>query len=850
MRVLLFFLLLLPTFAPVALASPAEQIAVVPGALLPALSGSGIERLAAYAASGEGEISAIPFQVDERDPGGRYVVDRAVDGTPADLPRDDGRFDANDEAVFNFSDAGVQLAVDLWPSHRAGMEVELTDPSSNETRFVYILEVATAPNAPRRDVHYDSEEGGRVEARYYNLAFGPEPLVVRSLEIKPAAGGDGTNLVHKSKYKAYSRLTPYLLALRIKRDDDDVVATVLGYREGPVRLIRLVRRHTNLVLGLATPQHVRTEIYSAAQAEWHEEIGYSLDMKRLVARSVVETMLELTPEASRGTFLCEGGGWRSGQDEEEGDFPLDKAAWWGVNAPGGALYVRYTLFGEAEQKLLFDGGKKAKVGWQADVMSMGGRIRKLRTRFVFPHREIAGEPARIPWMGAPDLRVNVRPSGAKGGVRQAKLSPSGPAEPLRIKRRYDVILLTGYDLKSFLGLPVDKLRLYAARGGKLEPVVFQVDERDSTGRYVLPEGEAKTSDVDSGLLDDNDEIVSMADRLGDRVDRSAWPAGIVVGSEIAIREVDSGETGWFYLFAFDDPPPRNEEKLVRRDGFDEVMTDVFTVAFPEEMAYFDHFTMKTAGKPDFSDNLVDRLKIRFRLTFKFLYIPLPYRAGEDDFERRTIAYRDGPVRLIFRQDLLARLTFGVKFHMEPSDWVFYENQAVSEVIVKNPFLYTEGALKRVKNAHFLQSVDLDRSAAGMRFYNSENPEGVVIDGRMSKAEKELDARKDRWIIVSGEQAHSLVRVLFLDDIDPDRTLVYVDDKNKRDRNDRDYGQWGNAGYDVDLKAEGSVVLLTRPSYTIMLYFYQPPDFDVSRKDEILDILDKPLEVRIGASGTG
>jgi hypothetical protein len=362
----------------------------------------------------------------------------------------------------------------------------------------------------------------------------------------------------------------------------------------------------------------------------------------------------------------------------------------------------------------------------------------------------------------------------------------------------------------------------------------------------MPEGPAATKDVDGGRLDDNDEILTMADRVGDRVDASAWPAGVTRGAEISVRDPNGGE-GWLYLFAFDHPPALSSERLVRREGFEEIRTKVFETSFPKGKPYFDRFLMKTSAASAMSENIADRLKVRFRLTFSFLYIPLPYRAGEDDFGRETIAWRDGPVRLILRQDLWANLTFGVVFHLEPSDWVFHENQVTSEVLVKNPFLYGPGALKRIKGAHFVQTVDLNRAASGMHFHNSVNPEGVLIDGKMSDAEKELDRGKDKWIVISGKQAHSMARVFFTPGIDPDWSLYYLDDKNKKDWNDRDYGQWGNAGYDVNLKAERSMILLTAPSYKIIIHFYLPPDFDISRRQEILDILDKPVQVRLGSA---
>jgi hypothetical protein len=827
-----------------------DALVVLPGALLPALSGEPTDQIAAYAARND-RLEPIPFQVDERDPIGRYVLDRRVQGEAADLPKDDARMDANDEAVFEAADAGMRILPSAWPPHRAGEEVEIDDPSSGEKRYVYLLAVDASPPPPRRDVRYDPGGSGRVQARGYDLSFGASPTILQALSVPPEAGGTGVNLLRGTSHKLYSRLTPYLLSLRIKRDENDVKATVVGYREGPVRMIRLVKRHTPLLLGLSTPETVRTELYGAHQAEWRDEAGYTLDMKRLIARSVIEDRFKLARATQGSTFVCEGGARaRLGEKGDGRPLPLEKAHWWGVTGPSGSFYVRYELQGKATQKILFRNGQEGSAGWQLDVLSMDGRILPLVTRMIFPSGASKDDPSHLAGIGAPEPRARIRTAAEIAGRRPLWFGPSGPPQPKRIARRYDVVTLTGYSLKPFLGLSTGKLRLYSARGGRLVPIPFQLDERDGEGRYVLPQGKARTTDVDDGRLDDNDEIVTMSDRLGDRVGRDTWPAGIVGGAEIEVRDPVKGDSGWVYLFAFDAPPPASPERLVHRKGFDRISTRIYTVGFPKQKAYFDTFKMKTAGKGSFSENLVDRLKIRFRLTFSFLYIPLPYHAGEEDFGRETIAYREGPVRLIFRQDLWANLTFGVVFHMEPSDWVFYENQAVSEVIVKNPFLYGEGALKRIKGAHFIQTVDLDRQAAGMRFYNSENTDGVVIDGEMSEAEKRLDKRKDRWIALTGDQANSVARVRFSEGMDPDRNLSYVDDKNRKDWNDRDYGQWGNAGYDVDLKAPGSVILLTSPLYRIILHFYLPPDFRLQQRDEILDILDRPLSIRVMSEQAG
>ncbi len=812
-----------------------------PGALLPALSGEKISRLSAWAAAGaEGPLRPIPFQVDERDPGGRYVLDRPLQGKPEDLPEDDGCLDANDEAVLDASDAGARVPAPAWPAYDRAVEVEVSG-GSDAKRYVYLLSGDAPPAPARRDVRYDASGSGRVDTPRYTIGFGENPIIVKSLSIKADGGGDGANLIRGTRSKLYSRLTPYLLSLRIKRDERDVQAVIVGTREGPVRLIRVIKRHTPLLLGLATPETIRTELYTTSAAEWREETGQTLDMKRLVARSVVEERFLLDRAVAGSRFLCEGCPSETIDGRREGPaLPLSKARWWGIAGPRGTFTVRYDLEGKAEQEILFHDETQGEAGWQLDINSMNGRIRPLVTRIAFPARDRAADPRWIADPASPSLVVRATASIDRTGP--APLGASGPPAPSTFHRRYDVLVLTGDALRPFLGLPIQSLRLYASRGGRLAAILFQADERDGKGNFVLPEGRAATKDVDDGRLDDNDEIVTMADRVGDRVDGSAWPSGVTRGAEIAVVDPKGGE-GWLYLFAFDNPPPEASRRLVRRQAFEEIRSDVFETSFPKGKAYFDRFRMKTSKASAMSDNIVDRLKIRFRLTFSFLYIPLPYRAGEDDFGRETIAWRDGPLRLILRQDLWADLTFGVVFHMEPSDWVFYENQVASEVLVKNPFLYGPGALKRIKGAHFVQSVDLNRAASGMQFYNSVNPDGVVIDGEMSDAEKNLDRRKDQWIVVSGKQANSVARVFFTRGIDPDWSLYYVDDRNRKDWNDRDYGQWGNAGYDVNLKAERSVILLTAPAYRITLYFYLPPDFDISRREEILDILDKPVRVR-------
>jgi hypothetical protein len=201
------------------------------------------------------------------------------------------------------------------------------------------------------------------------MGFGENALIVKSLSVKAEGGGKGVNLIRGTRSKLYSRLTPYLLSLRIKRDERDVKVTMVGTREGPVRIIRVIKRHTPLLLGLSTPEEVRTELYTADAAEWREETGQTLDMKRLVARSVVEERF-LLDRAAAGRFSA-GCASETIAASTKGGLPPSGA----LVGSGPGPSSHYDLAGRAAE-VCSGQDQRGEAGWQVDIVSMNGRIRR------------------------------------------------------------------------------------------------------------------------------------------------------------------------------------------------------------------------------------------------------------------------------------------------------------------------------------------------------------------------------------------------------------------------------------------------------------------------------------------
>ena len=143
------------------------------------------------------------------------------------------------------------------------------------------------------------------------------------------------------------------------------------------------------------------------------------------------------------------------------------------------------------------------------------------------------------------------------------------AQASTLDRDRDPVVMTGLDLPSFSGAPVDRIAAFRYQGGWVQ-IPVQVDERDIVDfrdvyNNVIPwpvpiltlaytDPTTYTGPDSDPLFDDDDELVLMAADAGDRVAyaRDA-PAALIAGSglEVAISDPLDGGVGYVYLFETD-----------------------------------------------------------------------------------------------------------------------------------------------------------------------------------------------------------------------------------------------------------------------------------------------------------
>ena len=381
-----------------------------------------------------------------------------------------------------------------------------------------------------------------------------------------------------------------------------------------------------------------------------------------------------------------------------------------------------------------------------------------------------------------------------------------------------------------------KLALFAWTGDEFQPIPFQVDERGKDGRFIYKEGpEARPGDSDN-KYNGEDELVFMAwDSGGQAPEGQGLPCNPGRAAEIEITDPLQGGKAYVYLAECQSDPPRSPVDYVRNeyDGkHDWVKTDRYHFAEQRGASYFDRLALKSSdGKV--GPNLVDRIKGRGKMVVAggIMTIDTP----ESDLKGSIQAWIDGPVRVIhlmtaFIQFSVIKLNLGGQ-----SENLFYPNFFATPIQVNTPV--NPGSVLRSFTMRY--AIDWLKDMEGAKYYDPVNTRGVVLDGKMSPEEQEMDyATGHEWYALTGPQGNLVVRMILPEQwrkIVPVK-LYYVDDVTASDPPESDPGQ-RCPGFMLDAMAD-----IPAGKYKYYLYYMVPETKPPQSVPAMLNIIDHPLQV--------
>ena len=218
-----------------------------------------IGNLSLLAASGKDGLKPVPFQVDEIDSDGEWVLTEippALRDTSLEPDRDDdnGRFDQNDELAFMIRDSGHRIREECYP-HEGLMvdEIMLEDPVNGGKAWAYLCSFPSSPPiSDTRYVRYDVERD-RIFTSNYEMRFPPElPIAPGYISLQGSE-----NILDQMKI----RLNLKILGVPFYLDETRMVSELSLFRTGPIRIIRRTRSAVKFTELFRTPSLAIENIY-------------------------------------------------------------------------------------------------------------------------------------------------------------------------------------------------------------------------------------------------------------------------------------------------------------------------------------------------------------------------------------------------------------------------------------------------------------------------------------------------------------------------------------------------------------------------------------------------------------
>lgn len=428
--------------------------------------------------------------------------------------------------------------------------------------------------------------------------------------------------------------------------------------------------------------------------------------------------------------------------------------------------------------------------------------------------------------------------------------------PSTMTRLYDPVQVPGELLASLHGAPLDRLRLYAYKGGRMRQIPYQLDERLENGDYLFSMGPGANYDLANNKLDPQDLLMLPIEHTGGRAPKAAWPTADGIEIEL-VDPLDHGRS-YCYLLRFPEKaPPRLYDKTKEVEALDPWENPDIPIGFEGESyrvageikrvgkKVYKNFNVKSLIMPTSAGgsgkNFVDGL--RSRSFIELLFGTIRIDLNESGSIGGVDQIHSGTVRGYGRAWMSMQLPMGIEGPRMYSDVFTYDRMILSPMTITMPFnpgtIITRGGISI--------GFDLNEHAYGMKLYTPHCLEGVTIDGKMTPNELALFPGKwVPWYAITGPQGSFIVRLqidkAMLDQFT--RSFEYTDDR-KALFPPEDLP--GAIGY-----ARGSLEFTDfKPGdYSISYEWYFPPNFydpaglDVDRLQQYFNIIDAPIVIRV------
>ncbi len=352
-------------------------------------------------------------------------------------------------------------------------------------------------------------------------------------------------------------------------------------------------------------------------------------------------------------------------------------------------------------------------------------------------------------------------------------------------------IVAGHRIPALLGTPLQRISLHSYSRGVLTPLTFQIDQKDSQGRYQIQAGPTDRQQANTKVLDENDELVFRLRDSGKKLPSASEFLSLNALIEIQVVDAQSGISGWIYASTgkWHRPPP-SDSFIHYLPDTDTVRSGLYRIGFSQQLPFLiDRFHWSLGQDRGWSPNMGDTMKIRHRGLFLGF---LPFERTQDDYSSRLEAVKDGPLRVIRRTSNRIRVLWTLKTPQLYVDYVMMPDGFIMDTIIDVPFdigLFFD-SVETLTTMDWNDDVQLPR----MTVHGPDGVTSLAVDGLMSADELTFNTLNARQFALSSSYGRLFVRLDLADDF-PIRPWLYLrDDSEQADPPENRGGQFGNVGF--------------------------------------------------------
>jgi hypothetical protein len=224
----------------------------------------------------------IPWQLDERGSNGDLILDGGDLASADDPP---GVVDANDEIVFMTDDGGRAAKDGELPAAPCRLPLRIQRAEEADRWLYAMVYPSDAPRSERSYVGYDPL-ADTLTGDGIVLGFRER---IPQLLLLPGAEEPGGNLLDRLKVRASAR---FLGFIPVQRNEGDLEAAEIGWRVGPVRVIRRQRQRIRVGWGIKSPRFIIDTYFHRSSATMPVVFRLNFPPTYFFGDIAVETVLD------------------------------------------------------------------------------------------------------------------------------------------------------------------------------------------------------------------------------------------------------------------------------------------------------------------------------------------------------------------------------------------------------------------------------------------------------------------------------------------------------------------------------------------------------------------------------